>query len=53
MNTPPEIRYVPPSFRNGYKVQPARWFVDQAGWGRRFSSREAAVAHAETLWEET
>ena len=48
--TPPEVRYVPPVTVNGYVTQPARWFVSVAGWGRRFASRDAALAHAETLW---
>lgn len=49
---PPEVHYVPPVIRHGYVVQPARWFVSQAGWGRRFTSRDAALAHAETLWRQ-
>lgn len=46
----PEVHYVPEA-RNaaGYVTQAARYFVSQAGWGRRFNTREAALAHLETL----
>ena len=50
MTDEPEVHYVP-EVRNeaGYVTQPARYFVSQAGWGRRFASRVEALAHLETL----
>lgn len=51
--TPPEVHYVPPVTNAlGYVTEPARWFVSRYGWGRRFTTREAALAHADTLWEQ-
>lgn len=47
----PEVHYVPPKYRHGYIVQDAYWFVARHGWGRRFTSRQAALDYADTLWE--